>query len=82
MQKRKSKSKYLGKLIAEIVKSPSSNPYELSYALAARRIEMSPQLIYYHLNRLNLRSASSRLELQKEHEKRKKSNSGKKQENC
>lgn len=82
MRKRKSNSKYLGKLIAEIVKSPSSNPYELSYALAARRIEMSPQLIYYHLNRLNLRSVSSRLELQKEHDNRKKSKSSKKQENC
>ena len=82
MRKRKSKSKYLGKLIAEIVKSPSSNPYELSYALAARRIEMSPQLIYYHLNRLNLRSESSRLELQKEHDNREKSKSSKTQENC
>lgn len=82
MQKRKSKLKCLRKLIAEIVKSPLSNPYKLSYVLAASEVEMSPQLIYYHLDRLNLRSASSRVELQKEHEKRKKSNSGKKQENC
>ena len=78
MQKRKSKSKYLGKLIAEIVKSPSSNPYELSYALAARRIEMSPQVIYYYLDILNLRSESNRVELQKEHENRKKIKSSKK----
>lgn len=82
MQKRKSKSNYLGKLIAEIVKSPSSNPYKLSYALAARRIEMSPQVIYYYLDILNLRSESNRVELQKEHENRKKSKSSKKQGRC
>lgn len=77
MQTRESKTKCLRKLIAEIIKSPLSSPYKLSYALAASKVDMSPQLIYYHLDRLNLRSVSNRLELKKEHEKRKKNKLGK-----
>ena len=77
MQKRESKTKCLRKLIAEIIKSPLSSPYKLSYALAASKVDMSPQLIYYHLDKLNLRSVSNRLELKKEHEKRKKNKLGK-----
>lgn len=59
MQKRESKTKCLRKLIAEIIKSPLSSPYKLSYALVAREIDMSPQVIYYYLDRWNLRSVSS-----------------------
>lgn len=82
MQKRESKSKFLKKLIAEIVRSPLSSPYKLSYALAASKIDMSPQAIYYYLDRWNLRSKSSRLDLQKEHENRKKNKSSKRDGNC
>lgn len=82
MQKRESKSKCLRKLIAEIIKSPLSSPYKLSYALAASKVDMSPQAIYYYLDRWNLRSKSSRLELKKEHENRKKNKSSKRDGNC
>ena len=82
MQKRESKTKFLRKLIAEIVRSPLSSPYKLSYALAAIKVDISPQVIYYYLDRWNLRSKSSRLELQKEHEKRKKNKSSKRDGNC
>ena len=82
MQKRKSKTKCLRKLIAEIIKSPLSSPYKLSYALGASKVDMSPQLIYYHLDRLNLRSASSRVELKNEYENREKNKSNKRDVNC
>ena len=80
MQKRESKSKCLRKLLSEIIKSPSSSPYTLSYVLAARKIDMSPQAIYYYLNRWNLRSESSRVELQNDYENRKKNKSSKTEE--
>ena len=82
MQKRESKSKCLRKLLSEIIKSPLSSPYKLSYALAASEVDMSPQVIYYYLDRWNLRTASSRLELQNDYKNRNKNKSNKRDKNC
>lgn len=82
MQKRESKTKSLRKLIAEIIKSPLSSPYKLSYALAASEVDMSPQVIYYYLDRWSLRSVSSRVELQNDYNDRKKSKQNKRDANC
>jgi len=64
MNSYKKKMKNLRKLISEIVKSPKNSPYKLSYALAAKSINMSPQAIYYYLKIFDLKSIDKRIALQ------------------